>query len=187
MQYQKNDWQLQALATSDDGNHIAMSLYNWKDEANPKLEIETIILNDKGDIIYQIPVGFQQAIFNEANDFLLLINKNKSYLYNIKMKKQIGVYSTIKDENLFLNATFLPPSHTVALQEGTPGQGIPGSKIPWKYDNIYIRTIDKDGEELPPFLVENVTLYKPSLNYNKENQTLFIGHSTGWKLYKVEN
>jgi hypothetical protein len=162
-------------------------LYKWEDDAKSNVQFNTLILNDNGEIIYQLPFGFQQAVFDETDASLLLIDKNKCYLYDIFKKKQIGVYSTMRDGNLFLASTFLSPSHLVAIQEGTPGQGIPGSKTPWKYDNIYIRTIDKSGEELPPMLVENVTLYKPSLYYNKENQSLFIGHSTGWKLYKVEN
>ena len=102
------------------------------------------------------------------------------------MKKfRLGSYTTKNKDNLFIAAAFLPPSDMVALEEGRPGSRPPKSDIPWIYDNIYIKTLDGKGAELDELPLNDITLYKPALKYNKDSQTLFIGHSNGWQLYRI--
>jgi WD40 repeat protein len=186
MQFEKPGWQIQAMGISPDGKNIGVSFYQWTDSPKSEVQFNTLILEESGKIIFQIPVGFQNLIFNDDKSRLILIDKNSCHLFDLLKNQQIGSYSTQENNSLFLAAVFLSPSEAIILQEGKPGPGIPGSRTPWKYETIYIRTLSEEGEELNPLLIENITLFNPSLHYNKDNQTLFIGHSTGWKLYKVE-
>jgi hypothetical protein len=186
MQFEKPGWQIQAMGVSPDGKNIGVSFYQWIDSPKSELQFNTLILEESGKIIFQIPVGFQNLVFNDDKSLLILMDKNSFHLFDLLKKQQIGSYSTLESNSLLLAAVFLSPSETIVLQEGKPLPGIPGSGTPWKYESIHIRTLSEEGEELNPLVIENITLFNPSLHYNKEKETLFIGHSTGWKLYKVE-
>ncbi len=186
MHHDVPEWQLQALKASDDGNFLAASFYKSDTDENQTFQFQTTIFEETGNVVYRIPASFQQAIFNENSDRILLIDKNTCYLYDILNKTRIGIYKTHERGTLFLAATFLPPSNMVVLEEGKPGMGKPGTETPWAYDNIYIRIVDENGKELNDILIENITIFKPAFRFNKEDQTLFIGHSTGWQLYRIE-
>lgn len=177
-------WQIRKIQNAKDGKYIAVSGYR-KDIQNQSFKFLSRIIDRGGDIIYELPFRFRNAVFNDLNSQVLLMDKSSAKLIDLPTRRVTAELGARDTGNLFLTGIFLDESGKIVIEEGkiskTPSEG----KTPWNYTDLKIRIFSKDGEEGNDLLLEGKTLYKPALWFNHESNSLFVGHSQGWQIYDV--
>jgi len=184
MSYDLTGWQVRAAKASESGHFFAVSFYR-RNTADQTFDFQTLILNRDGVVLNRLPFRFRQAFFSDNTKRILLLDKDSGYLLDISSEEPVSKFKVKDVENLFMSATFLGSSGMLAVEEGKLIAALPGSPTPWAYTNVHIRTFDQKGIELDDRLLEKVKIYTSAIWYNDQSETLFIGHSNGWQLYRV--
>lgn len=178
------DWQINSINTSDDGNILTVAMHSPNYESNEIL-FKSLVLDNQLNELFEIPEQHFKSIISFKNSKVLFINKHKSFLCDYANKKTINSFELKSQQNINVTGIELPTLDQFALLESKVMRESGNLVTPWSYSDPVLKIIDTNtATQTITKSFNDIKFYNPSLNINKTN-TVFMGHSTGWKILKI--
>jgi hypothetical protein len=173
-------WQLNGLTISNDGAHVLLPMHTYLVE-NDQFVFRTVLLDANGNIVAEFPLQHNHAFFNSATNKAVFYKNETAWLLDVANNQIIKRIDVPNQKVIFMNGLFLEEKESLVLQTAE----VTGTKQGWAYTNIAVTVLDHKGNPVQELALDNITQFRPVLRYDKNNQQLFIGHSSGYQYYSI--
>jgi hypothetical protein len=173
-------WQINGVTAADNAIFFIVALHKYDPDDNTFF-FRTVILDEKGAIISDLPLQYNRAVFNGDGSRVLFYKNEQAWLYDIRQKSLLGEFNPKSDRNIFMHGLFIDDRNILILQDGEVFR----EPDNWIYQNMALQVFDAAGEQLQSLDLEDLSVYKPSLHYDTDSHQLFLGHSRGWLKYTI--
>ncbi len=175
-------WQINGVSAAENGAYIIIPLHKYELENN-QFVFRTIILDNKGETIAELPLQHNKAEFNSDGTLVSFFKNEQAWLYDITKNKIVQDYSIKAAHNIFISGLFIDEKNIFVLQEGE----VYKESSDWAFQNITLNLIDFSGNLLQQQTLDDITQFTPVLTYDRLTQQLFVGHRNGYLYYTINH
>lgn len=172
-------WQINSLSSSEDNQLFAVALYRH-DPATDKFEFKSVVLNEKGSVLADLPIQHRKAVFNKNATLVLFYKNSMAYLYDLAAERIIREIASEPVSHIFMTGLFIPDHDVFVMQNGR----VERDSLGWAYKDVNLYVYDLSGSEQQKINLNNV-IYQPYIKYDRQGQQLIIGHSSGWQRFAI--
>ena len=175
-------WQINGVSAAENGEYIIIPLHKYELENN-QFVFRTIILDNKGETIAELPLQHNKAEFNAEGTLVAFFKNEQAWLYDIEKSKIVQNYSIKAAHKIFISGLFIDEKNIFVLQEGE----VYKESSDWAFQNITLNLIDFSGNLLQKQTLDDITQFTPVLKYDRLTQQLFVGHRNGYRYYTINH
>jgi hypothetical protein len=173
-------WQINGVSAADDGAYFILPLHKYDRDDN-SFSFRTVLLDGDGIIVADLPLQHNRAVFSADGTRVLFYKNEQAWLYDIAKNVIINEFRPGSDQNIFMHALFIDEKNLLVVQDGA----VYREANNWAYHKIALQVFDTAGKQLQSLDLENLSVYKPALNYDTDANRLVLGHSRGWQKYRI--
>ncbi len=173
-------WQLNGISASGSAEHFIIPLHKYE-HTGEKFVFRTVVMDNRGNVIADLPLQHNKAIFNENGTLICFFKNEQAWLYDIKANRIIQEYSIKSPERIYLSGLFIDEKNLFVLQEGS----VYKEASDWVYKNMALNLIDYNGELIQKKELDDISQFLPVVKFSQQNEQLFIGHRTGYRYYSI--
>ena len=174
-------WQINAIEVLHGGDLFAVSLYIYN-AAEDRITFQVRIYDHTGVVTHEFDAYFRN-LYDGGQDHLLLLNKDTAILYDLRKRGITGTYQQKDPDRILMTADYQSDDGHFIIEEGHLSQDEHG----WNYKEIMLLSLDQGGNITDITSLDDLMVYQPVLRYDPKTRQLFVGHSSGWINYRVNN
>jgi len=167
-------WQINALDSRDDGQLHVVSLYRY-DPAQDNFYFKVRMYDGEGKIIHDLGQSFRKLVFG-GQESVLMLDKDSGVIFDLSQGKITGIYRLTNAERILMAAEYISARDSYIIEAGNLSQ----AENRWLYTDVALVSIDRKAGILDTMSLDTLNVYHPVLNYDRQLNQVFIGHSSGW-------